>query len=85
MRNQNISVAFLSLGAKRGGGKEEKRDPPPFSPSSLSPTPCNPCYAGYFIVPRVPRHRKDMRKYAWHTRAVVPSSSVHMEVTHRFV
>ena len=30
MRNQNILVAIRSLGAKRGGGKEEKRDPPPF-------------------------------------------------------
>ena len=45
-------VADAKRGGGGGGGKGEKRlpslpNPPPFFPSSLSPTPFDACYAGY--------------------------------------
>ena len=55
MRNQNISVAFLSLGAKRGGGKEEKRDPPPPLFSFLPiPNPLQPLLRRLLYRPQSP-------------------------------
>ena len=54
MRNQNILVAFRSLGAKRGGGKEEKRDPPPLFSFLPIPYPLQPLLRRLLYRPQSP-------------------------------